>query len=347
MWTSGQNVVGGHTVTIYNPGGDIVRAYTMDASVPNGATQATVLIGDSAAPGNPDFTDNQFKIPADGGAVCFNDAERRSTASPGVISPEASIRPPARPRSATRLHRAAMTGGQALRRDISGGCPSFLEQSDDTDDSATDFDAVTPGPRNNAAAIHRGRLSRDHCRRDQAREPDQPHHRDDQLQFQWRLAQAARPSNASSTPRPASRLHLTPRAIHGRRGNQDVQRQIDGRRSRGPDAGHVHVEGRHDAPDTTDQRPETGRSQPERRARPRPSRPSAPLPWASRSHLPLPPRSRAARRARPSRHARLLSYSTAQQTGPLHVRGGRGRPRRATRTTSAAAYGWMVDRIPA
>ena len=44
----------------------------------------------------------------------------------------------------------ALTSGMALRRSIVAGCPTMLEPSDDTDNSATDFSAATPNPRSNA-----------------------------------------------------------------------------------------------------------------------------------------------------------------------------------------------------
>ena len=44
----------------------------------------------------------------------------------------------------------ALTSGMALRRSIAPGCPTFLEPSDDTDNSAMDFSAATPNPRSNS-----------------------------------------------------------------------------------------------------------------------------------------------------------------------------------------------------
>jgi hypothetical protein len=49
---------------------------------------------------------------------------------------------------------AGITAGQAIRRTIEPGCPTLLEESDDTNDSATDFSSTSPpAPRNNASAI--------------------------------------------------------------------------------------------------------------------------------------------------------------------------------------------------
>jgi hypothetical protein len=40
----------------------------------------------------------------------------------------------------------------ALRRTISAGCPTALEASDDTNNSAADFSVTTPNPRKNSVA---------------------------------------------------------------------------------------------------------------------------------------------------------------------------------------------------
>ncbi len=44
----------------------------------------------------------------------------------------------------------ALTSGMALRRSIAAGCPTLLESSDDTNDSAADFQAATQNPRPNS-----------------------------------------------------------------------------------------------------------------------------------------------------------------------------------------------------
>ena len=46
----------------------------------------------------------------------------------------------------------ALTSGMALRRSISAGCPTALEASDDTNNSAADFAVTTPNPRKNSVA---------------------------------------------------------------------------------------------------------------------------------------------------------------------------------------------------
>ena len=43
--------------------------------------------------------------------------------------------------------------GQAIRRTVEPGCTTLLEDSDDSDDSLTDFQELAPSPRNNASAI--------------------------------------------------------------------------------------------------------------------------------------------------------------------------------------------------
>ena len=53
MWTAGQNVVGGHQLTVYNGDGSLAATLSFPPSpggdVANGANQATILIGTAEA----------------------------------------------------------------------------------------------------------------------------------------------------------------------------------------------------------------------------------------------------------------------------------------------------------
>ncbi len=71
MYTAGQNLTAEDHVTVYGPTGIEIHRYTFPEDVPNGQSQRTVLLGDSAAAGTPDFTDPDLDISSVGGAVCF------------------------------------------------------------------------------------------------------------------------------------------------------------------------------------------------------------------------------------------------------------------------------------
>jgi hypothetical protein len=145
MWAPGQNYVGGHTIKLYN-GTALTHTFTFPSvpvpAVPNGASQATILVGDSNAPGTPDFSESGFVLNAAAGAACFDSipvdcvswGTGTSASLPGTAGSPAS----------------ALSSGMALTRTIAPGCPTLLESSDDTDNSTADFSLSSPNPRNNS-----------------------------------------------------------------------------------------------------------------------------------------------------------------------------------------------------
>ncbi len=147
-YEGGQNLVSGHTVTAYDAAGGQIGEFTFGGNVSNGANNMTILVADSGYattfPGGPtpNATMASLDLSAAGGAVCWAGVDCVSWGSfSGVTSPSAGA--PA----------VAFSGGQALRRSIAGSCPTFLDLSDDTDQSSADFSLQTPNPRNNASPI--------------------------------------------------------------------------------------------------------------------------------------------------------------------------------------------------
>jgi hypothetical protein len=145
MWHSGQTLVGGHTLRTYGAGG-APTATVLPADVPNGASQSTILI---ATPG----AEAKFGVAADaplaasdlldpaGGAVCWEAIDCVAWGSFSGSLPSAAGTPA-----------APIADGMALRRTIAPGCPTLLEPSDDSDDSAVDFFEAFPAPRPNSVA---------------------------------------------------------------------------------------------------------------------------------------------------------------------------------------------------
>ena len=119
--------------------------------VANGHTQDTVLFGDSGmAAGSKDFDVNlNLDAIKAGGAVCYTSEPGFSDCvSWGNFSDNAGLMTKYGTTAGTPA--PALTSGMALRRSIAAGCPTLLEASDDTDNSATDFSAATPNPRKNS-----------------------------------------------------------------------------------------------------------------------------------------------------------------------------------------------------
>lgn len=158
MYAAGQSFLGGHSLTVYDANGALAHTSTFSSTVPNSQNQRTVLIGDGNVQSKfgvaPDLVDSGLSIPAAGGAVCWNagglpaDCVGWGDFSGGASFETATgttTGPPAAP--------SGIGAGKALRRTIAPGCPTLLEEGDDSDDSAVDFAEVTPAPRDNASSI--------------------------------------------------------------------------------------------------------------------------------------------------------------------------------------------------
>ena len=152
MCIGGQNVLAGHTVHYFNAAGaEIGSPPTCPGNVPNGASQAKVLIATSSAVVAFDLAAD-LVVPARilpaGGKFCFETAPAvdcvawgsYSGSSTGVGTPYGVV--------------DGIPPGSAIQRDLAiDGGPTTLDclgDFDDTDDSASDFVEVTPAPGNNS-----------------------------------------------------------------------------------------------------------------------------------------------------------------------------------------------------
>jgi hypothetical protein len=154
MYAAGQNLVGSNNAKIqsYDDTGAVLSTFTFPSDVANAANQRTIYVArDDAAPlGVPDFVSPNLVLP-NNGAVCFGQTFGAGQAidcvsygtfagfQGGVIpSPVGTAAP-------------APASGQAITRSIAAGCPTLLEDSDDSNNSASDFALGSQNPRNNAA----------------------------------------------------------------------------------------------------------------------------------------------------------------------------------------------------
>jgi hypothetical protein len=153
MWAGGQNFVNGGQLSVYNANGTLNHDYTPTSMVANGSDNATFLIGGSAfhtefPAKTADFTDASLNMSAAGGAVCWpTNSAPIDCASWGSFT--GTLPSPA----GSPVSASGITAGKAIQRSIAPGCPTLLEQADDTNDSATDFSEVDPAPRANMDAI--------------------------------------------------------------------------------------------------------------------------------------------------------------------------------------------------
>jgi hypothetical protein len=158
-----QNQIQFGQVRVYNANG--TTASTFPSVVPTGdpvsnnANNATALIADSgfggAFPGvTPDRTDGTLDLSPAGGAVCWPvNSTPIDCVSWGDFTGNASLPSSVgSPFQGTGIL-GSVGNGKAIIRSIAPGCPTLLEDSDDTNNSAADFSEATPKPRPNSAAI--------------------------------------------------------------------------------------------------------------------------------------------------------------------------------------------------
>lgn len=145
MYAAGQTNVTGHNVRVYQADGSEAAAFALTGPVPNGETQRTILIGDTATGTTPDFTYDMLgqatEVYGPGGAVCFDNIDCVSWGGFSSLVPLPS--PPGNPAP-------AIPNGSSLERLITPNCTTLLEDADDTNVSLTDFALqATPNPRSN------------------------------------------------------------------------------------------------------------------------------------------------------------------------------------------------------
>jgi hypothetical protein len=149
MYAPGQNLVSGHHITIWDHdafqsgGPNPIADFTLSGpNPPFSDNQRTILIGDTAVPGR-DFTldlstvlSNQAggaEPPWLGGAACFDTVD---CVSWGGAFTGANNHP-----DKTTPNGSVLPATYSFQRKISAGCPTLLEDIDDTNNAAADFGA--------------------------------------------------------------------------------------------------------------------------------------------------------------------------------------------------------------
>lgn len=158
MYAAGQTFLTNHAMTVYDASGTLVHSSKFASGVANGQNQATVLIGDSGVQTKfgvaPDLVDSELAIPASGGAVCWNAGGLPADCVAwGNFSGGSSFQTATGTTVGSPAAASGITVGKAIQRSIAPGCSTLLEESDDSNNSATDFAEVTPAPRDNASPI--------------------------------------------------------------------------------------------------------------------------------------------------------------------------------------------------
>jgi hypothetical protein len=142
-----QDVLTGHSLLVYDALGSVVQTNTFSnpdfvSSLPN---QGAILIGTSNVASTFGITVDldmpAAAMSAAGGKVCWDTTLVDCVAWGNYSGSSTGVGSPAVP--------GGIPSGKAIRRDLAiSGDPTMLDATDDTDDSAADFDVVDPMPRN-------------------------------------------------------------------------------------------------------------------------------------------------------------------------------------------------------
>ncbi|GIK76497.1 MAG: hypothetical protein EDQ89_12135 [Acidobacteria bacterium] len=152
MFAADENLVGGRYVRTYDGLGAVRTTFRFPADVLQDGDQRTILVGRAGPvewPVEPDFTTAELEV-GGAGAVCYLDTlilPPFDCVSFGEF-PAPSPLPTGSPAPAL----PDGPGASTLQRTLARGCPTLLEDADDSDDSAADFHLAAPSPRNNATA---------------------------------------------------------------------------------------------------------------------------------------------------------------------------------------------------
>lgn len=162
MYSSGQNLLTGHSVTIWDEDGlappmaqpgPIETVLLSGPNPPNSQNQRTVLLGDTGVTGRdytveltPYFDPGVTLNLIDAGAICFDVIDCVSWGGSSFTGAQHL------PDDTTPFDGAiaSLLGVTAHHRTLARGCATALDPADDTNNAAADFTTATPSPRPNS-----------------------------------------------------------------------------------------------------------------------------------------------------------------------------------------------------
>jgi hypothetical protein len=149
MYAANQAFLAGHSVTVYDASGAEAGSFTFTSTAANSANQAYLLLATTDAQTEFGVTADLVMTPVltrGGGKVCFAEDQNPPVdcASWGTFAADD-------PNAGDPFNSPiGIVPGQSMTRDISAGNATQLEEGDDTNNSAADFDSAAPSPTNNA-----------------------------------------------------------------------------------------------------------------------------------------------------------------------------------------------------
>lgn len=157
MFAAEQNAVMNRWLVTYDSAGNPFQMFKFPNNVAIGQSQRTILIAEALMDDigvTPDLTAGPNFFPGPQASVCYEAIFDTGNFTIDCVA-IGSVAPPYGNPSLVGSPVLPLTGlqpGQSVIRSIARGCPTLLEDADDTNNSAADFALGTPSPRRNSMA---------------------------------------------------------------------------------------------------------------------------------------------------------------------------------------------------
>jgi hypothetical protein len=153
----GSGDVSGQSLSFYDDAAHLTHAFAIPTNVAHPESQRTILLASEEAANDLGIPAPDFGLGAGGfldragGAVCLSGGTAADCVTWGPFPIPAPFEAPLLP-DPQSANAAPIGDEAALQRSIARGCPTYLDEPDDTGSSAVDFQEVSPAPRDNAQA---------------------------------------------------------------------------------------------------------------------------------------------------------------------------------------------------
>lgn len=139
MYQGGQHRVMNARLRVFDAAGAQTHDVVLPSDVGNGESQRSILIGDTVDGITPDFP-TELTLDGAGGRACFLRKDNQAVID--CVTWGTYL-------GSTTDHAPQIPLDSSITRSITPGCPTALEESDDTDNDFTDFSVTSPSPTSN------------------------------------------------------------------------------------------------------------------------------------------------------------------------------------------------------
>jgi hypothetical protein len=150
-WGVAGQTLPGKSLVLFDPAGNPTIRFTFVKGDDLGSYNTFFLVGDTGVEQTfgltPNVVDPDMEIDPAAGAACWNVGDTPiDCASWGAFTGEAKLEAYSESKAGNPAFPGGIPAGKAIKRTIAPNCPTWIEEEDDTDDSATDFFEADPEP---------------------------------------------------------------------------------------------------------------------------------------------------------------------------------------------------------